>query len=64
MTMENASSVSEFILMGLTDQPKLQLPLFSLFLLNYVVTVDALNGECGFYSYSSRNRTRQQVSAQ
>ncbi|XDB65768.1 hypothetical protein AB1E18_019078 [Capra hircus] len=37
--MENASSVSEFILMGLTDQPKLQLPLFSLFLLNYVVTV-------------------------
>lgn len=31
---------------------------------NYVVTVDALNGECGFYSYSSRNRTRQQVSAQ
>ncbi|XP_052518079.1 olfactory receptor 143-like [Budorcas taxicolor] len=39
MTMENASFVSEFILMGLTDQPKLQLPLFSLFLLNYVVTV-------------------------
>ncbi|XP_061014134.1 olfactory receptor 143-like [Dama dama] len=39
MTMENASSVSEFILMGLTDQPKLQLPLFFLFLLNYLVTV-------------------------
>ncbi|ELR56607.1 hypothetical protein M91_07722, partial [Bos mutus] len=39
MTMENTSSVSEFILMGLTDQPKLQLPLFSLFLLNYLVTV-------------------------
>ena len=37
--MENISSVSEFILMGLTDQPKLQLPLFSLFLLNYLVTV-------------------------
>uniref|UniRef100_A0A8C6EC48 Olfactory receptor n=1 Tax=Moschus moschiferus TaxID=68415 RepID=A0A8C6EC48_MOSMO len=39
MTMENASSVTEFILMGLTDQPNLQLPLFSLFLLNYLVTV-------------------------
>ena len=37
--MENASSVSEFILMGLTDQPNLQLPLFFLFLLNYLVTV-------------------------
>ena len=39
MTMENASSVTEFILMGLTEQPKLQLPLFFLFLLNYLVTV-------------------------
>ncbi|XP_047373380.1 olfactory receptor 143-like [Sciurus carolinensis] len=39
MAMENDSSVSEFILMGLTDQPELQLPLFSLFLVNYAVTV-------------------------
>ncbi|XP_019810120.2 olfactory receptor 8C8-like [Bos indicus] len=38
MNMENASSVTEFILMGLTEQPKLQLPLFFLFLLNYLVT--------------------------
>ena len=37
--MENASSVSEFILMGLTDQPKPQISLFSLFLLNYLVIV-------------------------
>ena len=37
--MENAFSVTEFILMGLTEQPKLQLPLFFLFLLNYLVTV-------------------------
>ena len=37
--MENKSSVSEFILMGLTDQPELQLPLFVLFLVNYTVTV-------------------------
>ena len=33
-------------------------------MLNYVVTVDALNGECGFYSYESRHRTRQSRSAQ
>ncbi|XP_021063180.1 olfactory receptor 143-like [Mus pahari] len=39
MTMENKSSVSEFILMGLTDQPELQLPLFVLFLMNYTATV-------------------------
>jgi olfactory receptor len=37
--MENDSSVTEFILMGLTDQPELQLPLFYLFLVNYIVTV-------------------------
>ncbi|XP_031199291.1 olfactory receptor 143-like isoform X2 [Mastomys coucha] len=39
MIMENDSSVSEFILMGLTDQPELQLPLFFLFLMNYTATV-------------------------
>ncbi|XP_036049800.1 olfactory receptor 143 [Onychomys torridus] len=39
MTMKNDSAVSEFILMGLTDQPELQLPLFVLFLVNYTVTV-------------------------
>ncbi|KAM9659016.1 olfactory receptor 8C8-like [Trichechus inunguis] len=36
---ENDSSLIEFILMGLTDKPELQLPLFFLLLLNYVVTV-------------------------
>ncbi|XP_055439419.1 putative olfactory receptor 8G3 [Bubalus kerabau] len=35
----NHSSVTEFILAGLTDQPQLQLPLFLLFLGIYVVTV-------------------------
>ncbi|XP_025854617.1 olfactory receptor 8B3-like [Vulpes vulpes] len=35
----NASLVTEFILVGLTDLPYLQLPLFCLFLLMYVVTV-------------------------
>ncbi|XP_007950333.1 olfactory receptor 143-like [Orycteropus afer afer] len=37
--MENDSSVAEFILVGLTNQPELQIPLFFLFLVNYVVTV-------------------------
>ncbi|XP_012864982.1 PREDICTED: olfactory receptor 143-like [Dipodomys ordii] len=39
MAVGNYSSVTEFILVGLTDRPRLQLPLFSLFLLNYIVTV-------------------------
>ena len=39
MIMENDSSVSELILMGLTDQPHLQLPLFALFLVNFKATV-------------------------
>ncbi|XP_037696232.1 olfactory receptor 143-like [Choloepus didactylus] len=39
MAVENVSIVAEFILMGLTDQPELQLPLFFLFLMSYVVTV-------------------------
>ncbi|KAM6172544.1 olfactory receptor 8B3-like [Erethizon dorsatum] len=39
MAPENGSFVAEFILMGLTDRPDLQLPLFFLFLVMYVVTV-------------------------
>ncbi|XP_057606018.1 putative olfactory receptor 8G3 [Hippopotamus amphibius kiboko] len=39
MDHENHSSVTEFILAGLTQQPHLQLPLFFLFLGIYVVTV-------------------------
>ncbi|XP_032140775.1 olfactory receptor 8B12-like [Sapajus apella] len=38
MPAENSSSVTEFILAGLTDQPGLQIPLFFLFLGFYVVT--------------------------
>ncbi|XP_032766207.1 olfactory receptor 143-like [Rattus rattus] len=37
--MENDSFMPEFILMGLTDQPALQLPLFALFLMNYTATM-------------------------
>ena len=39
MAPGNESSVTEFILLGLTQQPELQLPLFSIFLALYVVTV-------------------------
>ncbi|XP_014929521.1 olfactory receptor 8B12-like [Acinonyx jubatus] len=39
MATDNASSVTEFILAGLTDEPELQMPLFFLFLGFYMVTV-------------------------
>ncbi|XP_003418260.2 olfactory receptor 8D4-like [Loxodonta africana] len=39
MDMRNYSTVAEFLLSGLTDQPELQLPLFCLFLGVYMVTV-------------------------
>ncbi|XP_021063153.1 olfactory receptor 145-like [Mus pahari] len=39
MALRNASSVKEFILLGLTQQPGLQLPLFFLFLGIYVVSM-------------------------
>ncbi|KAM9764368.1 olfactory receptor 8B3-like isoform 3-T3 [Dama dama] len=39
MVPENDSSVTEFILLGLTQKPELQLPLFFIFLAIYVVTV-------------------------
>uniref|UniRef100_G3TJU5 G-protein coupled receptors family 1 profile domain-containing protein n=1 Tax=Loxodonta africana TaxID=9785 RepID=G3TJU5_LOXAF len=39
MAAENHSTVTEFILAGLTDKPELQLPLFLFFLGTYVVTV-------------------------
>ncbi|XP_020009410.1 olfactory receptor 8B3-like [Castor canadensis] len=38
MDLGNGSFVTEFILVGLTDQPDLQLPLFILFLVIYVIT--------------------------
>nr|CAI9705403.1 unnamed protein product [Rangifer tarandus platyrhynchus] len=39
MAAENHSSVTEFILAGLTERPQIHLPLFLLFLVIYVVTV-------------------------
>ncbi|XP_038179148.1 olfactory receptor 8B3-like [Arvicola amphibius] len=38
MGLENGSFVTEFILLGLTNDPDLQLPLFLLFLLIYITT--------------------------
>ncbi|XP_069486100.1 olfactory receptor 5J3-like [Ambystoma mexicanum] len=39
MKEENWTSVTEFILLGLTDDPKLKAPLFVLFLLFYIITI-------------------------
>ncbi|XP_037363775.1 olfactory receptor 8B3-like [Talpa occidentalis] len=39
MASGNVSSVTEFILLGLTEQPELQLPLFFIFLGVYVITM-------------------------
>ncbi|XP_004443677.1 PREDICTED: olfactory receptor 8B3-like [Ceratotherium simum simum] len=39
MAPANGSFVTQFILVGLTDRPDLQLPMFFLFLLMYIVTV-------------------------
>ncbi|XP_028718513.1 olfactory receptor 8B3-like [Peromyscus leucopus] len=39
MGPENISSVTEFILVGLTEEPNLQCPLFIVFLVMYVITV-------------------------
>nr|XP_033780521.1 olfactory receptor 1L4-like [Geotrypetes seraphini] len=36
---ENMTMVTEFIILGLSDNPKLQVPLFLVFLLNYLITL-------------------------
>ncbi|XP_055477850.1 olfactory receptor 145-like isoform X1 [Psammomys obesus] len=38
MALSNDSSVTEFILLGLTDNPDLQIPLFLVFLVMYMIT--------------------------
>ncbi|XP_021062247.1 olfactory receptor 145-like [Mus pahari] len=38
MALANGSLVTEFILLGLTDQPDLQMPLFLIFLIMYLIT--------------------------
>ncbi|XP_062972943.1 olfactory receptor 5F1-like [Elgaria multicarinata webbii] len=39
MAVENDTVVSEFIFMGFADQPELKIPIFTLFLLIYIITV-------------------------
>ena len=39
MEAQNGTMLSEFILMGITDRPELQAPLFGLFLIIYVISV-------------------------
>ena len=53
----NHSSVTEFILAGLTEQPRLQLPLFLLFLGIYMVTVVGNVGMILLIGLSSRLHT-------
>ncbi|NP_001000802.1 olfactory receptor Olr1266 [Rattus norvegicus] len=57
MTDGNYSLVTEFILEGLTDQPKLQMPLFFLFLGIYVVTIVANLGLITLISLNSHLHT-------
>ena len=38
MALANGSFVTEFILLGLTDDPDLQIPLFLVFLIIYLIT--------------------------
>ncbi|XP_044306306.1 olfactory receptor 5F1-like [Varanus komodoensis] len=39
MSSENSNTVSEFVFLGYPDQPEWKIPIFSLFLLIYVITV-------------------------
>ncbi|XP_065793124.1 olfactory receptor 8B12-like [Muntiacus reevesi] len=56
MAAEN-SSVTEFILTGLTDQPELQIPLFFLFLGFYMVTIVGNLGLISLIGLNSRLHT-------
>ncbi|XP_062948549.1 olfactory receptor 5L1-like [Cynocephalus volans] len=57
MGEENCSTVTEFILLGLSDDPELTVFLFLLFLLIYVVTVWANMGMVALIRVSSRLHT-------
>ncbi|XP_043828032.1 olfactory receptor 5B2-like [Dromiciops gliroides] len=55
--MENRSEVSEFFLIGLTDDPKLQVPLFIMFTLIYLTTLVGNLGIVALISWDSRLHT-------
>ncbi|XP_037360193.1 olfactory receptor 8D4-like [Talpa occidentalis] len=54
MGIRNQSTVTDFLLSGLTDQPELQLPLFFLFLGIYIVTVVGNLGMISIIGLSSQ----------
>ncbi|XP_031245689.1 olfactory receptor 5B12-like [Mastomys coucha] len=55
--MENSTEVTEFILTGLTDDPELQIPLFIVFLLIYLITVLGNLGMVGLILLDSHLHT-------
>ncbi|XP_044537900.1 olfactory receptor 5B2-like [Gracilinanus agilis] len=55
--MENRSEVNEFILVGLTDAPELQVPLFIMFTLIYLITLVGNLGIIALISSDSRLHT-------
>ncbi|XP_068964102.1 olfactory receptor 5B12-like [Petaurus breviceps papuanus] len=55
--MENRTYVEEFILLGLTDAPGLQVPLFMLFTLIYVITLVGNLGMIALISWDSHLHT-------
>ncbi|XP_047373755.1 olfactory receptor 5L1-like [Sciurus carolinensis] len=57
MTAENCSTVTEFILLGLSDVPELIVPLFLVFLLMYRITVLANLGMVALFQLSSHLHT-------
>ncbi|XP_006902346.1 PREDICTED: olfactory receptor 8J3-like [Elephantulus edwardii] len=57
MAPENLTRVTEFILMGVTDRPELQVPLFFVFLLIYGVTVAGNLGIITLTSVDARLQT-------
>uniref|UniRef100_A0A8D1N9M8 Olfactory receptor n=1 Tax=Sus scrofa TaxID=9823 RepID=A0A8D1N9M8_PIG len=57
MDIRNQSAVTNFLLLGLTDRPELQLPLFCLFLGIYMVTVVGNLGMISIIALSSQLHT-------
>ncbi|XP_072494365.1 olfactory receptor 5B12-like [Notamacropus eugenii] len=57
MCMENRSEVNEFILVGLTDAPDLQVPLFIMFTFIYLTTLVGNLGIVALISWNSRLHT-------
>ncbi|XP_051822806.1 olfactory receptor 5B12-like [Antechinus flavipes] len=57
ISMENRSEVNEFILKGITDDPELQVPLFIMFTLIYLVTLVGNLGIISLISWDSHLHT-------